>query len=229
MPRQPRFRLVGFPQHIVQRGNNRQTTFRTESDFRVFKHYLAEASTLHRCAIHAYCVMTNHVHLLVTPASSDAVSKTLHAVSQRYASHFNRVYERSGTLWDGRYRATLVDTDAYVLTCYRYIELNPVRAQMVALPEQYLHSSFRHNGLGEDDPLISEHSVYAGLLRTEAGRQELYRELLSQELTEPQLAAIRQATSSESVLGSDAFKRDVEERLQRLIERPRVGRPRRNS
>jgi putative transposase len=226
MPRKPRFRLVGFPQHIVQRGNDRQPTFRTENDFRTFKHYLAEASAEHRCAVHAYCLMTNHVHLLATPAWSDAIPKTLHAVSQRYAAYFNRSYERSGTLWDGRYRAALVDSDAYVLTCYRYIELNPVRAQIVALPEHYAHSSFRHNALGVIDALISEHSVYTSLSATTVGRRERYGNLISEGLTEAQLTAIRETTSGESVLGSDAFRRAVAQRVQRSVELRRIGRPR---
>jgi putative transposase len=226
MPRKPRFRLAGFPQHIVQRGNDRQPTFRTQSDFWMFKHYLAQASAEHRCAVHAYCLMTNHVHLLATPAWSDAIPKTLHAVSQRYAAYFNRSYERSGTLWDGRYRAALVDSDAYVLTCYRYIELNPVRAQMVALPEHYAHSSFCHNALGVTDPLISEHSAYTSLSGTSAGRRQSYRKLVSEGLTDAQLTAIRDTTSGESVLGSDAFRRDVARRVQRSVELRRVGRPR---
>jgi putative transposase len=201
MPRQLRFRVPGLPQHIIQRGNDRKVTFHTEHDFRVYRHYLADAAKQRCCAVHAYCLMSNHVHLLVTPEQPDAIPKTLQVVGQRYAQYFNRLYGRSGTLWEGRYRATLVDSDAYVLACHRYIELNPVRAGMVTDPVQYAHSSFRRNAFGRMDPLISEHSVYRGLAETIEKRQIRYREMFVEDLSQSELAEIRHATNRGLILG----------------------------
>ena len=214
MPRQPRFRVAGFPQHVIQRGNDRKATFHTDYDFRVYRRYLADAVEQHRCAVHAYCLMSNHVHLLVTPERPDAISKALQVVSQRYAHYFNRLYDRCGTLWEGRYRATLVDSDAYVLTCHRYIELNPVRAAMVADPAQYAYSSFRRNAFGRVDPLISEHSVYLGLSDTEEERRARYREMFVEDLSQSQLAEIRRATNSGLILGRDCCDDEVAETTQ---------------
>jgi putative transposase len=209
MPRQPRFRVPGFPQHIIQRGNNRKVTFHTDHDFRVYRHFLADAVKKHACSVHAYCLMSNHVHLLVTPERSDAISKVIQAVSQRYAQYFNRLYDRCGALWEGRYRATLIDSDAYLLTCYRYIELNPVRAGMVAEPAQYEYSSFRRNALGRFDPLISEHSLYRGLSDAEDKRRVRYREMFVEGLSQEQLAEIRRATNSGLILGRDCVSAEI--------------------
>ena len=203
MPRQPRYRIAGLPQHVVQRGNDRQATFRLGHDFALYRHYLAEAAEQHHCRIHAYCLMRNHVHLFVTPLVPDAIGKMIQSIGRRYVYHFNRAYGRTGTLWEGRYKATLVQDDAYALACYRYIELNPLRAALVEHPAQYPHSSYRHNALGTADFLISAHQVYLALAETPFGRREAYRHLFDDVLDEAMVEKIRRTTQACRVLGSD--------------------------
>lgn len=149
MARLPRYFLPGQPQHVIQRGNNRNIIFAGENDYRFYLECLADASGKHSCDIHAYVLMTNHVHLLLTPHHKDSIAKTLQSVGRRYVQYFNHVYQRTGTLWEGRYKATLIDSEAYLLTCYRYIELNPVRAGLVSHPREYPWSSYRLHGEGK--------------------------------------------------------------------------------
>ena len=137
MARLPRYVVPGQPQHIIQRGNNRQVIFAAEADFQFFRDALVDAAAKHGLAIHAYAWMTNHIHLLATPDSEDSISKAFQSVGRKYVQYFNFSYKRSGTLWEGRYRATVVDSERYLLTVMRYIELNPVRAGMAAHPRDY--------------------------------------------------------------------------------------------
>ena len=130
MARLPRFFVRGYPLHVIQRGNNREDVFSEDADYHIYLEWLTEAANRHGCAIHAYVLMTNHVHLLLTPAHASSLPKTLQSLGRRYVQYVNRTYQRTGTLWEGRYRATLIDSDSYLLTCCRYIELNPVRAEM---------------------------------------------------------------------------------------------------
>jgi putative transposase len=149
MARKPRIALAGYAQHVVQRGNNRQATFFAEADYRYYLDCLAEASAKYDCALHAYVLMTNHVHLLVTPNQTDGIARMMQSVGRRYVQYVNYCNKRSGTLWEGRYKASLVQSERYLLVCSRYIELNPVRAGMVTRPEAYRWSSYRANALGE--------------------------------------------------------------------------------
>lgn len=151
MPRLPRFGLLGIPQHVIQRGNNRQPCFADEEDYQFYLECAQTASKRCGCAVHAYVLMTNHVHLLVTPHRKEAVPRFMQHIGRRYVQYFNFRYRRSGTLWEGRYKASLVDTEAYVLKCYRYIEMNPVRAGMVRGPSDYRWSRHRHNALDAGD------------------------------------------------------------------------------
>jgi putative transposase len=143
MARLPRYTLPGQPQHVILRGNNRSIIFAADEDYRFFLDCLGDAATRHGCVIHAYVLMTNHVHLLITPEHEGSIGKALQSVGRRYVQYFNYTYQRTGTLWEGRYKATLIDSESYLLTCYRYIELNPVRADMVPHPRDYLWSSYR--------------------------------------------------------------------------------------
>ena len=177
MARLPRYRLPGVPQHVIQRGNNRQAIFAQEADYAAYAHWLHAAARQHGLAIHAYVLMTNHVHLLVTPEHQDSIAKTLQSLGRRYVQYFNYTYGRTGTLWEGRYRATVVDAEPYLLTCSRYIELNPVRAGLVKSPAHYRHASYRHNAQGRPDPLITEHEVYRRLDRSRPRRCAAYRAL----------------------------------------------------
>jgi putative transposase len=148
MPRLPRYVLPGQPQHVIQRGNNRSPLFNVEADYACFLHYMQDACRRHGCHVHAYVLMTNHIHLLITPESKDGLSKVMQSVGRRYVQYFNTSYQRTGTLWEGRYKATIVDSESYLLTCYRYIELNPVRAKLVGHPAEYRWSSYHANALG---------------------------------------------------------------------------------
>ncbi|MFT5782433.1 MAG: putative transposase [Pseudomonas sp.] len=149
MARLPRYVMPGQPQHIIQRGNNRQPIFAVEADYQFFRDALVAAAQKNGLLIHAYVWMTNHIHLLATPLQQNSISKVLQAVGRKYVQYFNYCYQRSGTLWEGRYRATVVDSEAYLLTLMRYIELNPVRAGMVGHPGDYVWSSYAGNALGE--------------------------------------------------------------------------------
>jgi putative transposase len=159
MARLPRFVLPGHPQHVIVRGNNRDPIFNADEDYRFYLDKLQDAAKKHSCDIHAYVLMTNHVHLLVSPHTEDGISKMIQMLGRYYVQYFNSTYRRSGTLWEGRYKASLIDSDTYALTCYRYIELNPVRANMVAHPAEYPWSSYRGNALGENDGSMGSDSI----------------------------------------------------------------------
>lgn len=152
MARQPRFDLPGVPQHIVQRGNDRQPRFADTAGYLRYRQELGEAARKHGCTLHAYVLMTNHVHLLATPAEPGGISRMMQAIGRRYVAAFNARYRRTDTLWEGRFKSALVDSERYVLACYRYIELNPVRAGMVAAPGDYRWSSYHANADGRTEP-----------------------------------------------------------------------------
>ena len=225
MARQPRLHLARVPLHIIQRGNNRQPTFFAPSDYRFYLDRLADAAARYGCVVHAYALMTNHVHMLVTPLEAGAMSSAMQDLGRRYVKHVNRVYGRTGTLWEGRFKAALVDTDGYFLTCCRYIELNPVRAGMVSHPVEYQWSSYRHNALGEANPYLNSHEVYRALGTTPDERRLAYRQLFTDEIGEAQLAEIRDAVNRGWPLGSDRFKDEIERALERAARPPKRGRP----
>ena len=215
MARLPRYVLPGQPQHVIQRGNNRSPTFFAADDYRFYLHCLKSAAELHDCAIHAYVLMTNHVHLLLNPGTATAISKVLQSVGRRYVQYVNYTYRRTGTLWEGRFKAAIIDSDNYLLTCYRYIELNPVRAGMVTHPSAYPWSSYRAHADGTEDPLIRDHDLYLGLGRTAADRQQAYRDLFTAHLDEAMLSTIRDATNKAWALGNEKFRSAIETALQR--------------
>jgi putative transposase len=177
------------------------------------------------CAIHAYVLMTNHVHLLVTPRTIDSVSQTMKHLGQRYVQYFNRKYERSGTLWEGRFKSCLIQSSVYLLFCYRYIELNPVRAEMVIRPQDYRWSSFGTNALGKASSLITPHEEYLNLGNNESERRESYRSLFGQELSRENLVGVRRATNGNFVLGNSAFARDMQKELGQRVIPNKAGRP----
>lgn len=163
MPRQPRIFISGMTQHVMQRGNNRTDLFRCPFDYGVFVHVVREASLRFGVQVHAYVLMTNHVHLMVTPPNGEALSRAMQAIGRRYVRYFNDRYTRTGTLFEGRYRSVLVDAETYWITCMRYVELNPVRAGLVDHPAQYRWSSYRAHATGIPDRLLSDHHIYQGL------------------------------------------------------------------
>ncbi|WP_228766890.1 transposase [Thiomicrorhabdus heinhorstiae] len=154
MARLPHFTILGQPQHVIVRGNNREPIFYADADYLFYLEKLQQACEKHHCDLHAYVLMTNHVHLLITPNTENGISKAMQMIGRYYVQYFNHTYQRTGTLWEGRYKATLIDSEAYALSCYRYIELNPVRADMVSHPAEYPWSSYRYNALGEKYKLI---------------------------------------------------------------------------
>ncbi|MCA1806001.1 MAG: transposase [Xanthomonadaceae bacterium] len=195
MPRRARIAVPGIPWHIIQRGNNRSTCFHAPKDYRCYLATLREQAEKHGCSIHAYVLMTNHVHLLLTPVREDSAALLMKHLGQRYVQYFNRSYRRTGTLWEGRFRSCLARDPQYVLGCYRYIELNPVRAGMVRHPGEYLWSSYHANARGVCDPLITPHEDYRRLGRSDTERRASYEELFVSRLDPEIVAGIRRAAN----------------------------------
>jgi putative transposase len=215
-----------MPIHLVQRGHNRDACFFTDEDFLAYREWLGEALKKSGCALHSYVLMTNHVHLLLTPSTVQAVSQLVISLGRRYVQYINKAYRRTGTLWDSRYKSSLVHADDYLLLCQRYIELNPVRAGMVDDPAHYRWSSYLANGLGQADDLLTPHDLYLGLDEDAQERQAAYRALFRPELDHEALADIRLALNQGQPLGKGRFIDQVENMLGRRCEvRPR-GRPR---
>ena len=228
MARLPRFALPGYPQHIIQRGNNRTALFATATDYDVFRWWLVRACAKHGCQVHAYVLMTNHVHLLMTPRDAFGIGKAMQSVGRRYVGYFNSAYQRTGTLFEGRYRAAPVDTERYLLTCYRYIELNPVRAGLVTDPADYPWSSHRANALDQIDALVTPHERYRALGPNPASRLSAYRALFESGLDDSLIHEIREATNKRWALGSDRFRREITSLVVRRAEPlPRGGARRR--
>jgi putative transposase len=205
MPRTLRLILPGVAVHIVQRGNNRVACFRQDGDYLVYLAHLRQLAEKYDCGVHAYCLMTNHVHLLVTPHEAAACTGLMRDLGQRYVQYFNRRHARSGTLWEGRYRSCVVESARYVLGCYRYIELNPVRAGMVHHPSSYLWSSHAVNSGMRCDPLIAPHPEFVALAADASSRHASYRGLFEHQLDETLQNAIRDSTNGGYPLASDAF------------------------
>ena len=227
MPRRPRIALPGLPQHVVQRGNNRGACFFAEDDYRFYLYWLRRIAEREGCRIHAWVLMTNHVHLLLTPDGVDNVPRLMQTLGRRYVQYINRSYRRSGTLWEGRYKASLVDADEYLLKCCRYIETNPVRAGMVAHPADYPWSSARCHFLGERNELLHDHPCYLALGKDEKERRENYAAICRVDLDEEDLTAIRKSSVAGQVLGGERFAAQIGEALGlRLAPAPR-GRPKR--
>jgi putative transposase len=225
MPRPGRLCAAGHVHHVIQRGNNRQDVFFEDGDRRLFLRLLAEAAAKEGCALHAYVLMTNHVHLLLTATRAASLPRLMQSIGRRYVAHVNRSHGRTGTLWEGRYRATVLDSEGYLLACYRYIEANPVRAGLVARPQDYAWSSYRANALGRADPLLAPHETYLALGATAPARQAAYRALFRQGLEDEMLATLRDATQRGWVPGPDRFRAQIEAAVGRSLTAPRRGRP----
>jgi REP-associated tyrosine transposase len=202
MPRTARFVVPGLTVHIVQRGHDRQRCFFEESDYRAYLAYLEEFAAQCSCSVHAYCLMTNHVHLLVTPHATDSCAKLMKNVGQRHVQRINSRRGRTGTLWEGRFYSCPVCAERYAVACYRYIEFNPVRAGMVAHPREYEWSSYRFNAAGESSALLTVHPAYAAIAAGNERRQLAYRELCDEPLAEETIDDIRKATRGGFAVGT---------------------------
>jgi putative transposase len=218
MARLPRFVIPDQPQHVIVRGNNRTEIFCADADYQFYLEKLQQACDKHNCQLHAYVLMTNHVHLLITPQEEDGIGKVMQMLGRYYVQYYNYTYQRTGTLWEGRYKATLIDSEAYLLTCMRYIELNPVRADMVLHPSEYTWSSYHCNALGQANELVTPHIEYLRLDKTDEARQAAYRQLFKHRIPESGLEEIREATNKAWVLGNDRFKQRIQKQLERRVE-----------
>lgn len=229
MPRRQRIHLNGVPLHIVQRGHNRQPCFFAEEDYHTYLHWLGEALRKEHCALHAYALMTNHVHLLLTPQDAEAVPNLIIAIGRRYVQYINTVYRRTGTLWDSRYKSSLIQAETYLLSCQRYIELNPVRANMVDDPANYRWSSYRSNALGLGNELLTPHPLYLSLGADGKERQSVYHALFRPQLDGDAIDDIRLALNQSQPLGNERFYQHIQQMTgQRREVKPR-GRPRKAS
>jgi putative transposase len=202
MPRPRRVVLPSIPLHIIQRGNNRTPCFVSQNDYLVYLDMLRECAFDCGCALHAYVLMTNHVHLLLSPSEDDSVSTMMQRLGRRYVLYFNRRHGRTGTLWEGRFRSSLVQDERYLMICHRYIELNPVRACMVDAPSDYPWSSYRANALGQQDSLLTPHLLYTRLGSDSMTRQTAYQQQFNEALSDETLAQVRQAGNSNRPLGA---------------------------
>ena len=226
MPRKPRFNLPGIPQHIIQRGNNRERCFLFEQDYQRYLSDLKQASEKYYCHIHAYVLMTNHVHLLITPLKEHAISEMMQALGRRYVRYFNNIYQRSGTLWEGRYRSSLVDSESYLFQCMQYIEMNPIRAGLVEHPGEYRWSSYQTNAHARENILITPHALFMAMASNEDERCFCYRELFRIHFDDALLRDIRDALNHELVLGHSNFKNRIAQLSKRQLKYGQPGRPR---
>jgi len=227
--RWPRLAASDVPMHITQRGNNRVATFLCQHDFAQYREFLLTASASEGCAINAYALMTNHVHLLVTPQTASGPSRMMQALGRMYVRYFNLRYRRSGTLWEGRFKSALIDSSAYFLACSRYIDLNPVRAAMVMTPGAYEWSSFAQLALDVTDPLVTFHPAYLALGRSAPERCRAYGAWCAGAEPTDQHDAIRRATLGGSAIGSEPFRQRLAKSLQRCVIRLPHGGDRRGN
>ena len=225
MPRRPRVFLPGHPVHVIQRGNNRGQVFFGAKDAQIYLDWLREAATEHGIAVHAYVLMTNHIHLLVSPETAHSLPRAMRHVNWRYSRYINDTQSRTGSLWEGRYRASLIEADDYYFACSRYIELNPVRAGLAKAPNAYRWSSYKANAEGKADALISPHRLYTDLAATPEARAEAYRSLFEGALSDTALGAIRDALNGGWPLGADSFRALVSRHAGHTITQRKRGRP----
>ena len=233
MPRKPRFIIPGIPVHVVQRGHNRSAVFFEDEDYLAYVGWLKQAASRYSCHVHAYVLMTNHIHILATPEDNEGITRMMQYIGRCYVPYINNKYDRSGSLWEGRYKASLVQEEAYLLRCMRYIELNPVRAGMVSRPGDYIWSSHHSNAYdGEErEGFLSRHAIYQELADDEALRQAAYLALFesveSVESVESDeaLKQINACWQTGVPLGDSRFKAEVESILGRKVGHSRRGRP----
>lgn len=217
MTRLPHLNLPGVPQHIVQRGNNRQVYFFSDEDYMDYLDRLKHYCWKYKIAAHSFVLMTNHVHLLLTPEESDGVSLLIQSLGRYYVHYINQTHGRTGTLWEGRYKSTLIDSEKYFLTVSRYIGMSPVKAHTVGHPAEYPWSSYQKNAMGKEIELITAHVLYQSLGKTDSERQEAYRTLFYNEMPDYTLEEIRDAINKAWILGEDRLKKQTEEQTGRRV------------
>ncbi len=225
MPRKQRFYLPGVPAHVMQRGHNRSPIFFRDADYLEYLKILKKNADKYECQIHAYVLMTNHVHLLLTPATGESVSSLFQSLGRMYVYYINKKYHRSGTLWEGRHKGNIIESDLYFLTCMKYIESNPVRAKMVKYPVDYPWSSYHANGKGNSNAILTEHEVYSCLADKQSERLGAYNALFETKLESQILLDLENSIQSGTPLGSDDFVKNIEENLNCKVGHIKPGRP----
>lgn len=226
MARLARLVVPNYPHHVIQRGNDRQLVFRDEEDYAAFLKWLREAARMFKVAVHGYVLMPNHFHLLATPADDTGLARMMQWVGRYYVPYFNHKYQRSGTLWQGRYRTTVIEPEPYLLACSRYIELNPVRSELVPSPEHYPWSSCAHHVGIKADPLVTDHALYWALGNTPFDREIAYKQALGYPVDSQLIEALRAATNKGWLLGSEQFKQGIAKQTSRRLAPAKKGRPR---
>jgi len=225
MPRKPRCYVPNVPCHVITRGNDRQACFFKNGDYEFYLECLSDACNRYNVSLHAYVLMTNHVHLLMTPESEEGISQVMQSVGRRYVQHVNVKYRRTGTLWEGRHKASLIEEEAYLLACYRYIELNPVRANMVTHPLEYPWTSYFENSGVKQQTITVPHAIYNRLGLDKASRQTAYKELFDLQLAPTLLNEIRRASEFSMPIGSAGFQHQIEDVVGRKLGYAKRGRP----
>ena len=225
MARLPRLTLAGYPHHVIQRGNNRQPIFSAAADYAHLLALMDESAKKFEIAVHAYVLMGNHVHLLATPHSASGLPLMMQAVGRSYVRYFNQLQSRSGTLWEGRYRSNLIQTDRYLLPCMAYIDLNPVRAGLVAEAKDYPWSSHGHYAGLRADKLITPHPLFWALGNTPFGREAAYADTVRSGVSFDQQAALTSSALSGWALGDKNFVADLQKRTERRVQKAKSGRP----
>ena len=225
MARQPRLALPGYPHHVIQRGNNRQPIVLDETDRRMLYSLWLEESQRHKVAVNAYVLLDNHFHMLLTPPSDEAMSLMMQSVGRSYVRYFNKRHNRSGTLWEGRYKSSLIDSEGYLLTCMAYIDLNPVRAGLAESAEDFSWSSYKHLAGQSIDKLVTPHALYWGLGNTPFAREAAYAEFVAGGLSAATQKALTESALKGRVVGRPDFLRSLEKSTQRQILPQKSGRP----
>jgi putative transposase len=225
MARLPRLTLSGYPHHVILRGNNRQEIFLSVADREFMLSVLAEEAKQQGVEVHAYVLMSNHIHLLLTPQRDQALPRMMQALGRRYVRHFNLRHGRTGTLWEGRYRSSLIQTERHLLACMAYMDLNPVRAGLVADPADHPWSSHGHYTGARVDKSLTPHAMYWQLGNTPFDREAAYTDLVRAGLPTSQVGALTQATLSGWALGDEGFKRGLQSQTERRVSPGRAGRP----
>ncbi|MDH3628946.1 MAG: transposase [Acidobacteriota bacterium] len=227
MPRTARVVMPGYPHHVIQRGHNRQPLFSREEHYKSYLRTLVEWKQQFKCKVFAFCLMTNHVHMVIEPGEDPtSLGRLMKRLGGRYTRFINRLEERTGTVWEGRFKSSPIDTDPYLMACFRYIELNPVRAGMVASPAQYPWSSYAHHAISPDLPWLDEHSLYFDLGVTRGERLARYREWVNESIPASELKLIRHAAQRGQLTGGVQFQELVEKRMERRVVSRGRGRPR---
>lgn len=225
MARQPRLSIAGYPHHIIQRGNNREMIFHTDEDRQAYLAWLDEYAKKFDVAVHAFVLMDNHTHLLVTPSSEQSLSSLMQALAQRYTQSYNYFHKHTGTVWEGRYKSTVVQSDRYLLACMAYIDLNPVRAGMVREPADYAWSTHRHYIGQQAQPIVTAHELMWTLGNTPFSREKTYRELVQAGISKDQQKELTDSAFKGWALGDEAFMASLQSSTDRRISKQSAGRP----